>query len=176
MNPVRRLTLVDLRTKISALDMFSILANEEVPYGDSAKGGVEQPDSDVRGSQVSARVFEAGSPDLQSISDPESHDIPIHIRSQSGSLAVPFSDSSGSSGPESKGPVTPTTRAVDVDLPIDIPDISNAVLGDAADLRESSGIYKPQEVVTSAKARRPANIFRAAVQRIRMLSKGDPVS
>ena len=165
-NPARRLTLVDFRSKISALDVFSNLANEELPCGDSAKEGVKQSSSDVRGS-----IFAAGGPDLRSISDPEIRD----NRCQSGSLAVPFSDSSGFSGPESKGPITPTTRAVDVDLPVDIPDISSAVLGDAADSRES-GIYKPQEVVTSAKARRPADIFRAAVQRIKMLSKVDSVS
>jgi hypothetical protein len=186
LNPARRLTLADMRSRIVALDTFFTLRSnstvkEEIRSGDS---GPHQSNGDAKDFQISnVSVFKAGTSERQPhvfVSDPDACHKPIHVRGQPDpslasndalkSLAVPFSGSSGSSGPESKGPITPTTRAVDVDPPVDIPDISSAVLGDVVGLEDSFGC-KPAEVAANAKARRPADIFRAAVQRIKILSK-----
>jgi hypothetical protein len=159
MNPARRLSLANLRSKVLALDTFMILENDLA---------IEQ----------GPNQFDAG---ISSVSEPCDFRTPVHGQSDpslvsdaafKSALTVPFSDSSGSSGPESKGPITPTTHAVDVDPPVDIPDISSAVLGD---VQKTSVVCEPQEVVS--KARRPADILRAVVQRFnqRFKSLSKPV-
>ena len=189
LNPARRLTLAELRNKILALDTFStdLAVEMEVPCGHSAKVAAE-PEPGLQTSSVPA--LNAGNLERQSnvFIGGTAGDVPIHVDGPSdprlafsdgfdsaGSLSVPFSDSSGSSGPESKGPITPTTRAIDVDPPIDIPDISSAFLGDSVGLQKSSIDYPRQEAVSIAKARRPADILRAVVRRVKILSRSNPV-
>jgi hypothetical protein len=180
MNPVRRLTLAKFRSKILALDALSI------PEGDltvEMEGEAEL--CGTNGQTSSVPSFKAGSPERQSnifLCDTEA-DVPIRVHDQTDpslvftdALTVPLSDSLGSSGPESKGPITPITRAVYP--PVDIPDISSAVLRDSIGLESPSVICKPQGVVANAKARWPADMFRAVIQRFKIfkISKAKPVS
>lgn len=89
------------------------------------------------------------------------------------SLRVPYSPpssgpSSASSGPESKGPITPATHPVQPDL--SVPEIvEDEGLGPLADL---SFIAKVQAPIATVKAKRPrTHIFRTALQRIKALSR-----
>jgi len=87
------------------------------------------------------------------------------------SLAVPSSASSGSSGPDSRGPITPATYAVDVEPPVDIPDIPEEEgLGPPVDLTNIAIVGKVKAATPIGKSRKPVDIFRSAVQRIKGLS------
>jgi len=171
-NPTRRLTLAKMRSRILALDAIWTFCDDP--------SDANEPPPDLS-------TFKAESPKLSNIIT-EADDVPVNVHGQSdppsvftdalrsaGPLTVPFCDSSLSSGPDSKGPITPTTHAVDVDPPVDIPDISDAILGDSVGSQKSSVVYKPQDVVAKVKARRPAGIFRAAVRLFKMFSKTDSV-
>jgi hypothetical protein len=83
------------------------------------------------------------------------------------SLCPPSSGSSGSSRPDSKGPITPATYAADP--AIDVPDIPEQDgLGQPAEL---SVINKIRAIPPGSKEKKtPAHIFRSAVQRIKGLS------
>lgn len=87
-----------------------------------------------------------------------------------GSLCPPSSGSSGSSRPESKGPVTPVTYPVDPT--IDVPDIPEQDgLGQPAELSGISVINKISAISLGMKEKKtPGHIFRSALQRIKGLS------
>lgn len=168
-NPTRRLTLGKMRSRILELDGIWTFCGD-------ASDNNEQPPN--------VSTFKAGCPEPSNIIT-EADEVLINVHGQSGPpsvftgesagrLTVPSCGSSISSGPESKGPITPATRAVDVDPPVDIPDISDAILGDSVGSQKSSVVYKPQDAVANVKTRRPASIFRAAVRLFKMLSKTGP--
>lgn len=84
------------------------------------------------------------------------------------------STSSSSSSSESEGPITPETHPVVDDPAVDIPDISGEGLGPAADFAGVQPLVITKErIVSPQKSRRPADILRSAVQRIKILSKGE---
>ncbi|KDR83629.1 hypothetical protein GALMADRAFT_219458 [Galerina marginata CBS 339.88] len=84
------------------------------------------------------------------------------------SLSVPLSASSGSSGPESKGPITPATYAVEPSVSVpDIPEEEG--LGVPVELPHSAFITKFDH--TPVKHKKPkSHLFRSAVQRLKGLS------
>jgi hypothetical protein len=86
------------------------------------------------------------------------------------SLCPPSSGSSGSSRPESKGPVTPVTYPVDPT--IDVPDIPEQDgLGQPAELSGISAINKISAISLGMKEKKtPGHLFRSALQRIKGLS------
>ena len=86
------------------------------------------------------------------------------------SLCPPSSGSSGSSCPESKGPITPVTYPADP--AIDVPDIPEQDgLGQPVELPGISVINKISAISLGMKEKKtPGHIFRSALQRIKGLS------
>ena len=87
-----------------------------------------------------------------------------------GSLCPPSSGSSGSSRPESQGPITPATYPADPS--IDVPDIPEQDgLGQPAELSGISVINKISAISLGMKEKKtPGHLFRLALQRIKGLS------
>ena len=87
-----------------------------------------------------------------------------------GSLCPPSSGSSGSSRPESKGPITPVTYPADP--AIDVPDIPEQDgLGQPGELSGISVIHKISAISVGMKEKKtPGHLFRSALQRIKGLS------
>lgn len=179
LNPSHRISLSELRKKVLSLEAFSVPESEEdnaiyQEVGVLQKTPPQEGSASPLDSDEQSIVFELDTerPSVQASS--ASQDVIVESRrsakAPTASLTVPSSASSGSSGPESKGPITPATHAIDVGPPVDIPDISREVLGYAA---ETTIVSKPQTSVTAlpVKPRRPADIFRSALQRIKILSR-----
>lgn len=184
--PSHRISLPELRRRILSLEAVSV-QESGLPMEDNQEVEVlpkTPPDSSQAGSSSSlvdsdeqSVIFELGT-ERPFVRAPSLSQADVIVESRrpdkasAGSLTVPSSGSSGSSGPESKGPITPATRAIDVDPPVDIPDISREVLGYAV---ESTVVSKPETPVTAPtlKHKRPVDIFRSAVQRIKILSRTD---
>lgn len=199
LNPIRRVSLPELRRKIRVLDTFfdhekdlsadahglsakkpskSVSINAILSGGEDQRFSIgsfvesvdPEPQSAILGSDVDRRVHSEtlvhGQPDTARVSS----------ASGSSFLVVPFSASSGSSGPESKGPITPATHAIDVDPPVDIPDISGQVLGYPAVISDVETVGDLKGVLNVMKPRKPVDIIRSAIQRMKILSKAGPVS
>ncbi|PPQ99055.1 hypothetical protein CVT24_003615 [Panaeolus cyanescens] len=202
MNPLRRISLPDLRKEVVALDTF--FAHEQIStrvgddlvecsisdgssslnsrdcYGPpesvssstlvtSAASSKSSDESYVFASPVVEHLPGKliGSPAmLGDIEGEESHFI---ICNPNDSLSVPSSGTSGSSRPESKGPITPDTHPIDP--AIDIPDIPEEDgLGPPASVLDGPFIRKavvPQEARPKKKG---VHILRSAVQRIKAIS------
>lgn len=99
------------------------------------------------------------------------HDYAIGGKKSAHSLRASYSPpSSVSSGPESKGPITPATYAVEPD--ISIPDIpEEGGLGAPADFANAAFTANAKVPLLNLKSKRPrGHLFRAAVQRIKGLS------
>jgi serine/threonine protein kinase len=199
LNPLRRVSLAELRRKIRALDTFfdhendlsadahevaskipsksvsinAILSNGEdrrFSIGSLIESVDPEPQSAILGPDVDRRVHSEtlvhGQPDTARVSS----------ASDTSFLVIPSSASSGSSGPESKGPITPATHAVDVDPPVDIPDISGQVLGYPAVISDVETVGDLRGVVNVMKPRKPVDIIRSAIQRMKILSKAGLLS
>lgn len=199
LNPLRRVSLPELRRKIRALDTFfdyendlsadadglaskmpsksvsvnAILSDGEdrrISIGSLVESVDPEPQSAVLGPDVDRRVHSEtlvhGQPDTARVSSAPG----------SSFLVVPSSASSGSSGPESKGPITPATHAVDVDPPVDIPDISGQVLGYPVVIPDVEAVGNLKGMINFMKPRKPVDIIRSAIQRMKILSKAGPLS
>lgn len=173
LNPLRRISLARLRRKVRALDaLFTHENNNLSVVGADTHGRPSQKPS----KSVSVKAIIDG--EHQRISNEAVDSKPqsevfyprVDCVQSAPAVLVPgsslISAASGSSVPESKGPITPATLAIDP--PVDIPDISGQVLG-YPDAKSKSG------VINVMKLRKPVDILLSAVQRMKILSKAEPL-
>lgn len=200
-NPLRRITLPELRRDI--LELTTFFVDEILPV--TLKTGVSRIIKSVTQLPCEAQLQESSSKNTSSgdsstdsltseehyvfaspVDDHRSftrltlprisesglstHFSDFIIGESCASLCPPSSGSSGSSHPESKGPITPATYPADP--AIDVPDISEQDgLGQPAELSGISVINKIRAISPVLKERKtPAHLFRSAVQRIKDLS------
>ena len=196
-NPLRRITLHELRRGISELITFFktpsvtleagvspvVKAITQLPFEGKPQEWTFSKDTSSGGSSTDSLTSEEHyifaspvddhplptEPTLPRISKngPSAHFSDFVIGESCASLCPPSSGSSGSSRPESKGPITPATYPADP--AIDIPDIPEQDgLGQPAEL---SGISVINKIIIGSKEKKtPAHLFRSAVQRIKGLS------
>ena len=187
-NPLRRITLPELRRDILKLTTFFMdkvpPATLEPRASQTVKATISISSKDTLLSSGSSSTDSPTSeehyifaspvddhPSLTSSALPRisesglsTHSGDFVIGESCGSLCPP---SSGSSRPESKGPITPATYPADP--AIDVPDIPEQDgLGHPAELSGISVINKT--IARSKEKMTPAHLFRSAVQRIKGLS------
>ena len=187
-NPLRRMTLSEIRRDILKLTTFFVDQVPPVTDPRAVKPITHLP-SPAKPTSSKDTLFSSGNSSTDSLTSEEhyvftspkddhtgstlprisesgqsTHFGNLVIGDSCGSLCPP---SSGSSRPESKGPITPATYPVDP--AIDIPDIPEQDgLGQSAELLGISIINK---LAAGSKERRtPAHLFRSAVQRIKGFS------
>jgi len=200
-NPLRRITLPELRRDVLELTTFFMgerrpvilkngvsrtitqLPSEAKPQdptsskdtltssGDSSTDSLTSEEHYVFASPVDDRPPLTMST-LPKISESgvSTHFSDFIIEESCTSLCPPSSGSSGSSCPESKGPITPATYPADP--AIDVPDIPEQDgLGQPAELSGISVANKLRAISPGSKEKKtPAHLFRSAVQRIKGLS------
>ncbi|KIM46076.1 hypothetical protein M413DRAFT_441138 [Hebeloma cylindrosporum] len=172
-NPLRRISLPALRYQILELNAFfeKDLASTTSTGARIPRHTASQDDTIVSSnnpsetSESSDEIYVFASPRV----DPpvQGLDTGQFILCESSDvLSVPSTASSGSSGPESEGPITPETYPVEP--AVDVPDISEEEgLGQPADL--AAGAFTSKfKTPANAKPKKPkGHLFRTAVQRIR---------
>ncbi|KAF9057670.1 kinase-like domain-containing protein [Panaeolus papilionaceus] len=202
-NPLRRISLPELRKEVVALDAFFAHEQTSARVDDNlvqctisddsisldSRDHCGPPDSVSNSTLVTSTTSSKSSDEsyvfaspvvehlpgklidspamLGDIEGEESHFV---IRDPNDSLSVPSSGSSGSSRPESKGPITPDTHPIDP--AIDIPDIPEEEgLGPPASIMDGPFVMRnaatPQEARLKKKG---VHILRSAVQRIKAIS------
>ena len=199
-NPLRRITLPELRQEILGLTAFFVdeisLAASEIGVsqttraitqllpqettlcqdastssGDSSTDSLTDEEHYVFSSPVDDHPSFAMST-LPRISESglSSHFSYFIVGESCTSLCPPSSGSSGSSRPESKGPITPATYPADP--AIDVPDIPEQDgLGQPAERSGISIINSIRAISPGLKEKKtPAHLFRSAVQRIKDLN------
>ena len=182
-NPLRRISLPALRRQILELNVFyKEFASTTTAGGSTQRNTASQDDTFVSSnvpSEISANsdeIYVFASPRVDLPLQPPERAGPgdtgqLIIGESAGALSVPSTGSSGSSGPESEGPITPETYPVDP--AVDVPDMPEEEgLGQPADLPAGAFTSKFKAPV-SAKPKKPkGHLFRTAVRRI----KGRPAA
>lgn len=202
-NPLRRITLPQLRRDISELTTFFV---DETPVvtreigvsrtpkaiaqlsaqakhqestsskdtllssGDSSTDSLTSEEHYIFASPVDDHLLLSSTLPRISEGGTSTHFSNFVIGESCDSLCPPSSGSSGSSRPESKGPITPATYPADP--AIDVPDIPEQDgLGQPAELSGISAINKISAISFGMKEKKtPGHIFRSALQRIKGLS------
>ena len=177
-NPLRRISLPALRQQILELDAFfkdlgsttTVGAREPLNTASQDDTSVSFDDTSEI-SKSSDEIYVFASPQVDPPLQTPEHDGPDDLRrliicESTDALSVPSTASSGSSGPESEGPITPETYPVEP--AVDVPDISEGEgLGQPANLPAGAFISK-FKAPASAKPKKPkGHLFRTAVQRIK---------
>ena len=143
-----------------------------ISSGDSSTDSLTSEEHYIFASPVDDHPLLMGSP-LPRISESgisTTHFSNFVIGESCDSLCPPSSGSSGSSRPESKGPITPVTYPADP--AIEVPDIPEQDgLGQPVELLGISAINKISAISIGMKEKKtPGHIFRSALQRIKGLS------
>ena len=194
LNPLRRITLPQLRRDVLELTAFFMdevppvvsrptraiteLPSKAKPQESTfSKDTISSGDSSTDSTSEEHYVFSSPVDDHQLMDTStlpriskgvlSAHSSDFMTEESRASLCPPSSGSSGSSRPESKGPITPATYPADP--AIDVPDIPEQDgLGQPAEL---SGISVINGIRAGSKEKMtPAHILRSAIQRIKGLS------
>jgi hypothetical protein len=177
-NPKRRISLPALRHQILGLNVFyEHLASTTTAGGRKPRNTASQDDTFVSSndpsevSESSDEIYVFASPRVDLSLQPPEHDGPdgmgqLIICESAGALSVPSTASSGSSGPESEGPITPETYPVEP--AIDVPDIPEEEgLGQPADLPAGAFTGKFKAPISAKPKKSKGHFFYTVVRRIK---------
>jgi hypothetical protein len=174
---MRRISLPALCHQILGLNVYEHLASTTTAGGCKPRNTASQDDTFVSSnnpsevSESSDEIYVFASPRVDlSLQLPE-HDGPddmgqLIICESAGALSVPSTASSGSSGPESEGPITPETYPVEP--AIDVPDIPEEEgLGQPADLPAGAFTGNFKAPISAKPKKSKGHFFYTAVRRIK---------
>jgi len=177
-NPLRRISLPALRHQILELDVFyKHLASTTTAGGRKPRNAASQDDTFVSSndpseiSESSDEIYVFASPRVDLPLQLPERDGPndmgqLIVCESAGALSVPSTASSGSSGPESEGPITPETYPVEP--AVDVPDIPEEEgLGQPADLPVGAFTGKFKAPASAKPKKSKGHLFRTAVRRIK---------